>query len=235
MTRQALFKNVHKSDPFGFWSKHGLDYKRVTDLLDLNASDLSKIGGVSKRSVRLDDRIPQALKIRLEQIANICALVAESFDGDVEKTALWFKIPNPMLGDISPRDMIRYGRYKRLTKFIAEAQETSSPSTRSTMMFSEIEQHRQELNALCQEYDVERLALFGSAVTGSFRVDSSDLDFLVEFRSPSAPRYADRYFGLLEGLQNIFKRPVDLIVESAIKNPYFRDAVNREKALLYAA
>lgn len=235
MTRQALFKNVHQSDPLEFWSNHGLDYKRVTDFLNLNASELSKIGGVSKRSVRLDDRIPQALKIRLEQIANICALVAELFEGDIEKTALWFKMPNPMLGDISPRDMIRYGRYKRLIKFIAEAQEARSPSTRSTMMISEIEQHRQELRALCQEYDVERLALFGSAATGSSRVNSSDLDFLVEFRTPSASGYANRYFGLLEGLQNIFKRPVDLVVESAIKNPYFREAVNREKALLYAA
>ena len=128
MTQHALFKNVHQSDPLQFWSNHGLDYKRVTDFLDLNTSELSKIGGVSKQSVRLDSRIPQALKVRLEQIANICALVAEYFGGDIEKTALWFKLPNPMLGDLSPRDMIRYGRYKRLMKFIADAQQASSTS-----------------------------------------------------------------------------------------------------------
>ena len=128
MTQHALFKNVHQSDPLQFWSNHCLDYKRVTDFLDLNTSELSKIGGVSKQSVRLDSRIPQALKVRLEQIANICALVAEYFGGDIEKTALWFKLPNPMLGDLSPRDMIRYGRYKRLMKFIADAQQASSTS-----------------------------------------------------------------------------------------------------------
>jgi putative toxin-antitoxin system antitoxin component (TIGR02293 family) len=128
MTQHALFKNVHQSDPLQFWSNHGLDYKRVTDFLDLNTSELSKIGGVSKQSVRLDNRIPQDLKDRLEQIANICALVAEYFEGDIEKTALWFKTPNPMLGDISPRDMIRYGRYKRLMKFIADAQQANSTS-----------------------------------------------------------------------------------------------------------
>lgn len=128
MTQHALFKNVHQSDPLQFWSNHGLDYKRVTDFLDLNTSELSKIGGVSKQSVRLDNRIPQALKDRLEQIANSCALVAEYFEGDIEKTALWFKTPNPMLGDISPRDMIRYGRYKRLMKFIADAQQANSAS-----------------------------------------------------------------------------------------------------------
>ena len=102
-------------------------------------------------------------------------------------------------------------------------------------MISEIEQHSQELEALCHEYGVERLALFGSAVTGGFRANSSDLDFLVEFRTPLAAGYADRYFGLLEGLQDLFHRPVDLVVESAIRNPYFREAVDRDKALLYAA
>lgn len=102
-------------------------------------------------------------------------------------------------------------------------------------MIAEIEQYRQELEALCHECGVERLALFGSAATGGFRANTSDLDFLVEFRTPLASGYADRYFGLLEGLQSIFKRPVDLVVESAIRNPYFREAVDRDKALLYAA
>lgn len=47
--------------------------------------------------------------------------------------------------------------------------------------------------------------------------------------------YADRYFGLLEGLEQLFGRPVDLVVASAIRNPYFRESVERTKALLYAA
>lgn len=102
-------------------------------------------------------------------------------------------------------------------------------------MISEIEQHRGEIEVLCREYGVERLALFGSAATGGFRAKSSDLDFLVEFRTPLAAGYANRYFGLLEGLQNLFERPVDLVVESAIRNPYFREAVDRDKAPLYAA
>jgi len=57
-----------------------------------------------------------------------CNLVAEFFDGDPVKTALWFRTPNPMLGDMSPRDMIRYGRYKRLQKFILEAREEGDAS-----------------------------------------------------------------------------------------------------------
>ncbi|HEX9852331.1 MAG TPA: hypothetical protein VGA68_04925 [Woeseiaceae bacterium] len=106
--------------------KHGLDYRKVSEFLGFDTEELSKISGVSKRSVRLDSRIPQDLKVRLEQIANICALVAGYFEGDIDKTALWFRTPNPLLGDISPRDMIRFGRYKRLLKFVSEAREANT-------------------------------------------------------------------------------------------------------------
>ncbi|CAN5333548.1 hypothetical protein BH24PSE2_BH24PSE2_20930 [soil metagenome] len=118
---EQLFRNVAKSDPLGFWSRQGLDYRGVSNFLDFNTNELSKLGGVAKSSVRLDAKIPIELKERLEQIANIVTLVAEYFDGDAERTALWFKTPNPMLGEISPRDMIRHSRYKKLLNFVMEA------------------------------------------------------------------------------------------------------------------
>lgn len=111
----------------------------------------------------------------------------------------------------------------------------SYPLGLGTHMIPEIQQHRQQIAALCREYGVLRLELFGSAAAGGYRPDSSDLDFLVEFDSQSSSGYADRYFGLLESLQDLFGRPVDLVVGSAIKNPYFRQSVDSDKALLYAA
>jgi len=48
-------------------------------------------------------------------------MVAKFFDGDTDKTVLWFKARNPLLGDISPKEMIRLGRYERLRKFIINA------------------------------------------------------------------------------------------------------------------
>lgn len=102
-------------------------------------------------------------------------------------------------------------------------------------MLAEIEQRRAELEALCQRFDVNRLELFGSAAAGDFRPGHSDLDFLVEFVSQRTAGYADRYFGLLEGLEEIFGHHVDLVVASAIKNPYFRQSVDETRALLYAA
>ena len=47
--------------------------------------------------------------------------------------------------------------------------------------------------------------------------------------------YATAYFGLLEGLQALFAQPVDLVAESAITNPYFRESVERTRTQLYAA
>lgn len=123
---QNIFSSIPSSDPLEFWSNHGLDYRRVTEFLDLDKNELSKLGGVSKQSVRLDERIPQDLRDRLEQIAIICAFVAEYFEGDRVKTGLWFKTLNPSLGGITPRDMIRFGKYKKLLKFITEAREANA-------------------------------------------------------------------------------------------------------------
>lgn len=95
--------------------------------------------------------------------------------------------------------------------------------------------HQAELERLCRNHGVRRLELFGSAAAGRDRPGESDLDFLVEFEPPPSGAYADAYFGLLESLEGLFGRPVDLVVDSAIKNPYFRQAVERAKVLLYAA
>jgi hypothetical protein len=122
----AIFSNVGRSDPLEFWSKHGLNYKRIADFLDLDAGELSRLSGVSQKSVRLDARIPRDLKERLDEIANICTLVAEYFGGDAQRTAMWFTLRNPMLGDTAPRDMIRAGRAAKLLRFIMEARDANT-------------------------------------------------------------------------------------------------------------
>ncbi len=102
-------------------------------------------------------------------------------------------------------------------------------------MQHQIESRREQIAELCRQYRVQRLELFGSALRDDFDARHSDLDFLVEFEPLPAGAYASTYFGLLEALKNLFQRKVDLVVASAIKNPYFREGVERNKALLYAA
>jgi uncharacterized protein (DUF2384 family) len=116
-----MFENIYRKDSLNFFANHGLNYERVKEVVGLTNDDLSRVAEVAKSSVRFDERIPPVLKERLEQIANCCLLVADHFDGDAKKASLWFKTPNPMLGDISPRDMIRFGRFSKLQRFIVGA------------------------------------------------------------------------------------------------------------------
>ena len=102
-------------------------------------------------------------------------------------------------------------------------------------MRAEITRKFAEVAAHCRRYRVRRLELFGSAAAGTDRVDESDLDFLVEFGPIPAGEYADNYFGLLEALEQLFDRPVELVVSAAIRNPYFRESIENSKALVYAA
>lgn len=98
-----------------------------------------------------------------------------------------------------------------------------------------LEAQRVEIERLCREHHVRRLEVFGSVAEGRERPDESDVDFLVEFEPLPPGAYADAYFGLLEALEELFGRSVDLVVSSAIKNPYFRQSVERSKVQIYAA
>jgi len=95
--------------------------------------------------------------------------------------------------------------------------------------------HQDALERLCRTHYVRRLELFGSAATGHDRPGASDLDFLVEFEPIPQGSYADTYFSLLEALQALFGRPIDLVTDSAIRNPYFRQSVEQSRVLVFAA
>lgn len=66
------------------------------------------------------------------------------------------------------------------------------------------------LAALCRLHGARRLELFGSAATGAFDPERSDLDALVQVDSSPA-RPFDRYFGLKEALESHFRGNVDLV------------------------
>lgn len=102
-------------------------------------------------------------------------------------------------------------------------------------MIQPIEDNGPAVEQLCRKFRVRRLELFGSAAGEAFDPQTSDLDFLVEFEELKHGEYADTYFGLLEGLQELFQRNVDLVMVSAVKNPYFLKSIERTRTLLYAA
>jgi len=98
-----------------------------------------------------------------------------------------------------------------------------------------VQTKQKELAELCRRFGVKRLEIFGSAVREDFDPQKSDLDFLVVFDPGGPARPADRYFGLLESLETLFNRRVDLLELSAINNPYFLQGIQPTRSVLYAA
>jgi hypothetical protein len=121
--RPSIVSHIASEDLLHLYRDARPDYKRIADLTKLSKTDLSKISQVAKSSVRFDAHIPEPVAERLREIANIANLVGEFFAGDEHKVALWFEIANPMLGNISPSNMLRIGKQKRLLTFVVSARE----------------------------------------------------------------------------------------------------------------
>ena len=99
-----------------------------------------------------------------------------------------------------------------------------------------IEDNLDAIRALCREYGVRRLDLFGSAATGAFDSAVSDVDFIVEY----PPGYdfgpwLTRYFDFKDRLEVLLGRSVDLVMVGAMRKPRFIESVNASRRLLYAA
>lgn len=105
----------------------------------------------------------------------------------------------------------------------------------SATMLNELTKKQADLERLCRKYRVQRLAVFGSALGEGFDPNRSDIDFLVSFEEMKPEDYADAYFGLLEDLQALFGRPIDLVTESGLRNPWLRREVENQQSVLYAA
>ena len=97
-----------------------------------------------------------------------------------------------------------------------------------------IEQNRDKLINLCKKYKVAELDVFGSAAMDDFDEDVSDIDFLVEFDETVKENRFDNFFSMLEELQKLFNRPIDLVEAGGLKNPYFIKRVNQTKRKIYA-
>lgn len=75
----------------------------------------------ARSAARYDNYAQEQDRVRLDEIVATLNLVSKQFNGDAAKTVAWFKARNPLLGDVSPCDMIRLGRHQRLRRFIMQA------------------------------------------------------------------------------------------------------------------
>ena len=96
-----------------------------------------------------------------------------------------------------------------------------------------VAERSEEIAELCRRHQVQRLDLFGSAATDDFDPERSDLDFLVTFLPEANATYVGVYHRLYTDLGELFDRPVDLVIESDFRNPYFRQAVEESRTSIY--
>ena len=100
-------------------------------------------------------------------------------------------------------------------------------------MTNVLESKRSAISELCEQFEVLRLGLFGSAARGEFVQNASDVDFLVLFDRRAEPDSLHRYLGLAEGLETLVGSPVDLVTEYSVQSPAFRAEIDRDFVLLY--
>lgn len=103
-------------------------------------------------------------------------------------------------------------------------------------MIAVVEEHLEAIRALCREYGVARLEIFGSAVIDSFNASCSDIDFLVE----SPPDYDfGRWLGRVQNLElalgNLLGRTVELVTTSARRDPWFWREADKTRQVVYDA
>lgn len=101
-------------------------------------------------------------------------------------------------------------------------------------MIALVSDNLDQIAALCREYGIRKLDLFGSAATGAFDPETSDIDLIADL-GEYEPGVTRRFFAFADALEGLFGRKVDLLTEAQIQNPYFRQAIEEQRTHLYEA
>lgn len=90
----------------------------------------------------------------------------------------------------------------------------------------------EKLKTICKSHLVTKMYMFGSAASSTMK-KNSDVDILVNFAEMDLYNYFDNLLSLKEKLELIFKKPVDLLEEQAVNNPFLKRSIDRNKILIY--
>lgn len=112
---------------------------------------------------------------------------------------------------------------------------SSSRGSAAAQVNVRVRPYLSEIEDACRRHHVTSSALFGSATQVGVDIVPNDLDVLVTF-SPLAPRVkAEEYAALTAELEAIMGMPVDVMVSTAIRNPYLAEEIDRTKVVLFEA
>ena len=103
-------------------------------------------------------------------------------------------------------------------------------------MYSLILERKDQISELCKKFNVSKLEVFGSAARmDDFVQGQSDIDFAVEFARPRKMAPLDEFFGFKDELSKVLNQDVDLVELGAVKNPYVRQSIDKDRELVFAA
>jgi hypothetical protein len=102
------------------------------------------------------------------------------------------------------------------------------------MLHSVLYGNRERIAELCKVHHIKRLSAFGSVC----RTDcspTSDINLLYAFdeQALAYEEYAEHFLAFVQDMQSLTQRPIDLVSEAALWNPYFRQTVESTSAVLY--
>jgi predicted nucleotidyltransferase len=92
---------------------------------------------------------------------------------------------------------------------------------------------QKKIEDFCLKWKISEMALFGSVLSDEFHPDS-DIDVLVSFKDDDGWGLFD-FVDMIDELQAIFGRKVDLIGKDSLRNPFRRKAILDNNEVIYAA
>jgi predicted nucleotidyltransferase len=97
----------------------------------------------------------------------------------------------------------------------------------------EISKKRKDFALLCKSHNVKYLYAFGSSISERFDPVKSDIDLLVEIDSKDPLERGELLLALWDLFEGFFKRKVDLLTDSSVRNPFLRKSIDSTKVLIY--
>jgi uncharacterized protein len=104
---------------------------------------------------------------------------------------------------------------------------------KSSGMHTFIIKYLPQIVPLCEKHSVRRLFAFGSVTRSSFSEQKSDIDLYIEMMPMPAMERGEALIDLWDQFELVFDRPVDLITDQPLTNPYFKSELNKTKVLIY--
>jgi predicted nucleotidyltransferase len=87
------------------------------------------------------------------------------------------------------------------------------------------------IEAYCRKWMIREFAFFGSVLRKDFG-SASDIDVLIDFE-PNIPWSLYEWIDMIDELEEMFGRKVDLVSKDGLRNPFRRKRILKTREIIY--